>query len=75
MISLATEPNVSIEPLIDRQRTIESYTDSECWNIFETRKEDLQRLLLNQLKKEQMQLVGILSFKGLSIMVGRASID
>ena len=47
MISLATEPNVSIEPLIDRQRTIESFTDSECWNFFETRKEDLPRLLLN----------------------------
>jgi len=41
MISLATEPNVSIDPLIDRQRTIEPFT------AFETKKEDLQRLLLN----------------------------
>ena len=44
MLSLA---NVSIEPLIDQQRTIESFTASECWNFFETRKEDLERLLLN----------------------------
>jgi len=47
LISLATEPNVSIEPLMDRKRTIESFTASECWNFFETRKEDLERLLLN----------------------------
>ena len=44
MISLAIEPNVSIGPLIDRQRTIESFTASECWNFFETRKEDLDFL-------------------------------
>ena len=31
--------------LVDQRRTIDSFTDSECWNFFETRKEDLHRLL------------------------------
>jgi hypothetical protein len=34
MISLVTEP-------MDQQRTIKSFTASECWNFFEARKEDL----------------------------------
>ena len=44
MINIATEPAVTLEPLIDYRRTIDSFTASECWNFFETRKEDLPRL-------------------------------
>ena len=29
----------------DRKRTVESFTEDECWNFFETKKEDLPRLL------------------------------
>ena len=47
MINIATEPAVTLEPLINYRRTIDSFTASECWNFFETRKEDLRRLLLN----------------------------
>ena len=47
MINIATEPAVTLEPLVDYRRTIDSFTASECWNYFETRKEDLKRLLLN----------------------------
>ena len=44
MLAIALEPDVELEPLIDRKRTIESFSDSDCWNFFETRKEDLPRL-------------------------------
>ena len=69
MISLATKPNVSIEPLIDRQRTIESFTDSECWNVFETRKEDLQRLLLNLRFPEKCVLENRTTMPGEEVML------
>jgi len=69
MISLATEPNVSIEPLIDRQRTIESFTDSECWNFFETRKEDLPRLLLNLRFPEKCVLENRAAMSGEEVML------
>jgi hypothetical protein len=39
------EPDIPLEPCVDLQRTIQSFSDSECWNYFETRKEDLYRLL------------------------------
>jgi hypothetical protein len=30
-----------------KDRTIASFSESECWNFFETRKRDLHRLLIN----------------------------
>ena len=56
MINIATEPAVTLEPLIDYRRTIDSFTASECWNFFETRKEDLPRLLLNLRFPDQCNL-------------------
>ena len=50
------EPAVTLEPLIDYRRTIDSFTASECWNFFETRKEDLPRLLLNLRFPDQCNL-------------------
>ncbi len=44
MLAIALEPDVELEPLIDRKRTIESFSDPDCWNFLETRKEDLSRL-------------------------------
>ena len=38
------EPNVLLLPSQNRCRSIESFTKSECWNYFETRKQDLYRL-------------------------------
>jgi hypothetical protein len=39
------EADIPLEPCINYRRTIDSFTHSECWNFFETRKEDLPRLL------------------------------
>ena len=36
---------VNLPPTAARYRTIDSFTNDQCWNFFETRKEDLPRLL------------------------------
>ena len=64
MIDIATEPISTLDPLLDRRRTIDSFTDSECWNFFETRKEDLRRLLLNLKFPEQCVLENRSSMPG-----------
>jgi hypothetical protein len=38
-------PNVIIMPIPNLKRTIESFDETDCWSFFETRKEDLYRLL------------------------------
>ena len=45
-IVLATIIEISVEPgdILNKHRTIESFSESECWNFFETRKSDLYRL-------------------------------
>jgi len=42
---LIVEPDIPLEPCVDLHRTIASFSHSDCWNFFETRKEDLPRLL------------------------------
>jgi hypothetical protein len=44
-IHLNLEPTVFILSRPGLNRTIDSFSDSECWNYFETRKNDLARLL------------------------------
>ena len=39
------EPNVNLEILPDKKTSINDFTEDECWNFFETRKEDLVRLI------------------------------
>ena len=57
MFSIIVEPVVELDPLVHHQRTIESFSESECWNFFETRKEDLPRLLVVLRIPEQVKLV------------------
>jgi hypothetical protein len=38
------EPDYNLNPNPDKKTTIDDFSDDECWNFFETRKEDLQRL-------------------------------
>jgi hypothetical protein len=45
-LSLVLEPTIPLQPCMDFQRNIASFSHSECWNFFETRKEDLHRLLV-----------------------------
>ena len=44
-IYLMSEPTVDIERSRDKKRSIDSFTPTQCWNYFETRKEDLPRLV------------------------------
>lgn len=46
MFCIIIEPDIELQPLVNHERTIASFTDSDCWNFFETRKEDLPRLLV-----------------------------
>ena len=39
-----TYPNIVLPREINKRRSIASFSDTECWNLFETRKEDLLRL-------------------------------
>ena len=44
-VALLAEPElVELEPIEDFARTIDSFSESDCWNFFETRKEDLPRI-------------------------------
>ena len=43
--SLILSPSITLPKLPNLHRTIMSFNESECWNYFETRKEDLPRLL------------------------------
>ena len=38
-------PDIAVQCDPSRHRTIESFSESQCWNFFETRKADLPRLL------------------------------
>jgi hypothetical protein len=40
-------PDVVLPSLPSLRDSIDSFTESECWNFFETRKEDLYRLKVN----------------------------
>ena len=44
LINTVVEPDTTVESIPDRKRDIESFSESECWNFFGTRKEDLPRL-------------------------------
>ena len=37
IIDVATTPDVVLEKCVDKSRTIESFTESEFWNYFETK--------------------------------------
>ena len=41
---IRVEPNVFMLPTPKLSRTIDSFAESECWNYFETRRQDLPRL-------------------------------
>lgn len=43
-LSVLVDTNPPLEPPRRLNRTIESFSESQCWNFFETRKEDLPRL-------------------------------
>ena len=43
-IQLVRDREEKLPKNLDRKRTIETFGDSECWNFFEFRKEDLKRL-------------------------------
>ena len=47
IINVMIEPTIQLPPLHSLHTTIDSFSNSECWNYFETRKEDLYRLLVN----------------------------
>jgi hypothetical protein len=47
ILRVITVPDVILPSLPSLRDSIESFTESECWNFFETRKEDLYRLLVN----------------------------
>ena len=36
--------NLEQENMVNRRRTIDSFTNSDCWNFFETNKQDLYHL-------------------------------
>ena len=38
------QPDVNLDKNPDRKSEIEDFTEDECWNFFETRKQDLLRL-------------------------------
>ena len=43
--NIVLEPDILIEGPIRRDRTLESFSESDCWNFFEYRKCDLPRVL------------------------------
>ena len=45
-VLLNLEPEIPVLSRPSLNRTIESFSNSECWNYFETRKEDLPRILI-----------------------------
>ena len=47
MLRVMIAPNVVLPSLSSLRDSIDSFTESECWNFFETRKEDLYRLNVN----------------------------
>ena len=47
IINVMIEPTIQLPSLHSLHTTIDSFSNSECWNYFETRKEDLFRLLVN----------------------------
>ena len=47
IINVMIEPTVQLSSLASLHTTIDSLSDSECWNFFETRKEDMHRLKVN----------------------------
>ena len=47
ILRVITVPDVILPSLPSLRDSIDSFTESECWNFFETRKEDLYRLLVN----------------------------
>ena len=44
-LSLNIRSSILIEAIPNYRRTINSFTESDCWNFFETKKSDLPRLL------------------------------
>ena len=46
IVETVKEPDLDILSVPDAKRTIESFSESECWNFFETRKADLPRLFV-----------------------------
>ncbi len=69
LLANALEPDVELEPLIDRKRTIESFSDSDCWNFFETRKEDLPRLQIALRIPARVTLMNGSSMSGKELML------
>jgi hypothetical protein len=47
IINNMIQPAIQLPSLPSLRNTIDSFSDSECWNFFETRKEDLHRLKVN----------------------------
>ena len=47
ILRVITVSDVVSPSLPSLRNSIDSFTESECWNFFETRKEDLYRLLVN----------------------------
>ena len=47
ILNVMIDPGIELTPLPSLRSTIASFTESECWNFFETRKEDLHRLRVN----------------------------
>ena len=47
MLRVMIAPDVVLPSLSSLRDSIDSFTESECWNFFETRKEDLYRLKVN----------------------------
>jgi hypothetical protein len=45
ILAAAVEPDHNEANCMNKHRNIESFSESNCWNFFETRKEDLYRLL------------------------------
>ncbi len=69
MLAIALEPDVELEPLIDHKRTIESFSDSDCWNFFETRKEDLSRIQIALRIPARVTLMNVSSMSGEELML------
>ena len=47
IINNMIQPAIQLPSIPSLRNTIDSFSDSECWNFFETRKEDLHRLKVN----------------------------
>jgi hypothetical protein len=43
-MNVMIEPTIQLPSLASWCTTIDSFSNSECWNFFETRKEDMYRL-------------------------------